>query len=424
MSVRIICPKCNAVINWNGSDKVALCRLCGTKYSMHPKQSRPEVLMPPVGRGQTDLLTIPNSNEVRGRAILRSYIPKNWKYISGSSPDRYDAVSNPLVPAVAYNSPDGEITVIYKGEAFYKHIDYTPQTAYLQNRLDDILVNRNNPTFLRFRSYVPAANYCDAVVQELKLRTLSVVKEEHADNTEKQRQREILESFRQKGFTDGSAEWIRRTYSGINDRGRKMLVTVETRIISLLRNSVVQVPQFGGFFGMGMMPTMTAQQHVERFWDSHYEMVLITPEERYQEGYAEFERINNSIRILPAMGQIRSEILAVVNNSLNQMAVDNMNSMNRRSQIIADTNAYTSNIQHQMISDNAASHNRVANLQSEAIRGVNTYYTNDNRVVEASTAYDHVYQNTQYPNVFAAQEGHSLEFGVDFEELNQTNGDY
>ena len=184
MSVRIICPKCNAVINWNGSDKVALCRLCGTKYSMHPKQSRPEVLMPPVGRGQTDLLTIPNSNEVRGRAILRSYIPKNWKYISGSSPDRYDAVSNPLVPAVAYNSPDGEITVIYKGEAFYKHIDYTPQTAYLQNRLDDILVNRNNPTFLRFRSYVPAANYCDAVVQELKLRTLSVVKEEHADNTE------------------------------------------------------------------------------------------------------------------------------------------------------------------------------------------------------------------------------------------------
>ena len=195
------------------------------------------------------------------------------------------------------------------------------------------------------------------------------------------RQREILESFRQKGFTDGSAEWIRRTYSGINDRGRKMLVTVETRIISLLRNSVVQVPQFGGFFGMGMMPTMTAQQRVERFWDSHYEMVLITPEERYQEGYAEFERINNSIRILPAMGQIRSEILAVVNNSLNQMAVDNMNSMNRRSQIIADTNAYTSNIQHQMISDNAASHNRVANLQSEAIRGVNTYYTNDNRVI-------------------------------------------
>lgn len=428
MPARIVCPKCGAVINWNGSDNVTMCRLCGTKYKMHPKeQGVSEMFMPPVGRGQTDILTILSDNNVRNRPVLKSYIPRNWKYICGAANDRYDAVSNPIVPAIAYNSPDEEINILFKGEAFYKHLDLNQATVHLQNKVDDFFVNRRNPTFFRMRSYMSCADYCNGAAQAFPLRGLSLIKEDHADNTEKQRQREVLESFRQKGFTDGTAEWLRRTYAGIDNTGKKMLVTVETRIVSLIKNTVLQMPQMpqlGGFFGFGMMPQMLQPQTAERFWDSQYEMVLTAPEDRYSEALAEFERIINSIRILPAMAQVRAEILAVVNNSLNQIAIDNMNSMNRRSKIIADTNAYTSNIQHQMIADNAASHDRVANLQSEAIRGVNTYYTNDNRVVEASTSFDHVYQNTQNPNIFAAQQGDSFEFGVDFEELTQTNGDY
>ena len=428
MSVRIVCPKCSAVINWNGSDTVTACRLCGTKYKMHPKsqannRAAKEMFMPPVGRGQADILTIPSNREVMGRPVLKTYIPKNWKYVSGTSPDRYDAVSNPIVPTVMYASPDGEISVLYKGEAFYKHIDMSPATMQLQNKMDDILINRRNPTFLRMRSYMTCAEYCDTMAKTLPLNNLCAVKEEHADNAEKQRQRQILENFHRKGFTDGNAEWLRRTYKGVDNSGRNVIVVAETRIVSLIKNTVMQMPQYGGFFGMGMMPGMM-QQTTERYWDSQYEMLLAVPENRYSEGLREFERINESIRILPEMNQVRADILAVVNNSLNNIAMDNMNSMNRRSQIIADTNAYTSNIQHQMIADNAASHNRVANLQSEAIRGVNTYYTNDNRVVEASTSFDHVYQNTQNPDIFAAQQGNSLEFGVDFEELTQTNGDY
>ena len=430
MSVRIVCPKCSAVIMWNERDEITACRLCGAKYKMHPRdRSAPnsaesrEMFMPPVGRGQTDILTIPSSTEVRGAPVLKSYIPKNWKYLPGTSPDRCDAVSNPIVPSVVYSSPNEEIYVLYKGEAIYKHIDLTPATMQLQNKLDDILINRRNPSFLRMRSYMNCAGYCDSMVQTLPLRNTSLIKEEHASSEEKQRQRTILEDFRRKGFSDGSTEWLRRTYKGTDNTGKSMIAVAETRIVSLIKNTVMQIPQFGGFFPMGMMAGMP-QQTTERYWDSQYEMLLITPENRYNEALAEFEKINNSIRILPEFNRVRAEIMAVINNSVSQMAMDNMNSMNRRSQIIADTNAYTSNIQHQMISDNAASHNRVANLHSEAIRGVNTYYTNDNRVAEASTAYDHVYQSTQNPNIFAAQQGNSLEFGVDFEELTRTNGDY
>ena len=77
----------------------------------------------------------------------------------------------------------------------------------------------------------------------------------------------------------------------------------------------------------------------------------------------------------------------------------------------------------EMMADNAASHNRVANLNSEMIRGVNTYYGSD-RVVEASTMYDHVYQHNQNPDIYAAQVGHYFTPGVDFTELKKTNGDY
>jgi hypothetical protein len=83
-----------------------------------------------------------------------------------------------------------------------------------------------------------------------------------------------------------------------------------------------------------------------------------------------------------------------------------------------------------MFQDNVATSQRVNNLRSEAIRGVNTYYTQSPgygvpNVVEAGVGWDHVYQNTQYPDLFAASTGEApLEFGVDFEELKQTGGDY
>lgn len=112
-----------------------------------------------------------------------------------------------------------------------------------------------------------------------------------------------------------------------------------------------------------------------------------------------------------------------VSNAQFNMARENMASMDRRLAIIADTNAYTSNIQHQMMADNAASHDRVANLNSEMIREVNTYY-DSNGVVEASTRYDHVYQHRADPDIYAAQEGDYYQPGVDFTELKRTKGDY
>ena len=46
-------------------------------------------------------------------------------------------------------------------------------------------------------------------------------------------------------------------------------------------------------------------------------------------------------------------------------------------------------------------------------------------MVEADVRWDHVWQNTQHPEWFAAHEGDApLEFGVDYEELKNTGGRY
>jgi hypothetical protein len=44
--------------------------------------------------------------------------------------------------------------------------------------------------------------------------------------------------------------------------------------------------------------------------------------------------------------------------------------------------------------------------------------------VEADILWDHVYQNTNDPDQFAATENIWLDPGVDFEELKRTKGDY
>ncbi len=430
MSVRIDCPKCNAVIAWNGTDDIVFCRLCGTRYKMHPRRSSntQPAFMPPVGRGEVDILTVPNESTIRNRPLLKTYIPNNWRYQCTLAGDRFDVVSNPFVVSVAFLAPDNSAKIVFTGECFYKHFNATPQTAAFQNRLDDLTVSRT-PSFLRLKSYMPANAYCDALAGSCGLNGLSVVNTRQPDSTELTKQQNAVQSFLSKGFLNASADWAGKTYSGTAPNGQRMKVYAETRVIQMMKVSQVptlQMPPLGGMgalFGARMTPQMVAQQRQDIFWDTQYEFTLLAAEAVFDRAYAELQRIMQTLDYLPEMAQARADAMALANNAMMNIAAARSDSMNRMSQTIAETNAYTSNIQHQMIANNAASHDRVANLNSEMIRGVNTYHAHGG-VVEASTMYDHVYQNTQNPNLFAAQQGDSFEFGVDFEELPRTNGNY
>ena len=176
-------------------------------------------------------------------------------------------------------------------------------------------------------------------------------------------------------------------------------------------------------------------------WEIQYVIETSAKENRFAEAMKIHEQIRNTMEVLPLFEREKARICdalmrqaqqeqAVVNDALSQMNRDQMASWDRKQQIMQGASDYGSNVMHQMWESNARTNDRVNNLRSESIRGVNTYYTNSSGygvppVVEASTNWDHVYQNTQNPDHFAASEGDApLEFGVDYEELKRTNGDY
>ncbi len=426
--IQIKCPKCGSVFVWNGADAVAVCGTCGTNYGMTPRKNTAPVLMPPVGRGAVDYLTVPGDQIINNRPLLKTYIPKNWNYQCGLLNDRFDLVTNPFVFSVNFAAPDRSAEIVFTAESFYKHFDLTPQTAQFQNRLEDLTVTRT-PTFFRLKSYMTSDSYCDALARSCGLSQISVVDTKQADSEELSKQQRIIQNFLSNGYQDAAAGWSGKTYRGISANGQRMMVYAETRVIQLLKTSVVPTMQMspygmGGMFGgMRMMPQMINQERQDIFWDTQYEFVLLATEEAYQRSYAELERIMKTLDYLPGIEDARRDAMQLANNTLMNIANTRADSFARQQQIISNTNAYTSNIHHQMMADNAASHDRSANLNSEMIRGVNTYYANGG-IAEASTMYDHVYQNTRDPDIFAAQQGDAFEFGVDFVELRKTNGNY
>ena len=369
MAKKIRCPKCNSIFIWNETNSISQCQNCGTKYRM--KQTSKPVLMPSVGRGQTDYLTVPNESIIANMPLIKTYIPQNWSYQCRTVSDRFDMVSNPIVISVAFLSPDRSAKIVFTGESFYKHIDFTPQTAHLQNRLEDMTVSRS-PSFLRLKSFMNASEYCNALAQSCNLNSLSVINQKNPDNAELQRQETIIQNFLSKGFMNAQADWVGKTYSGTSPNGSNLKIYAETRVIQLSKISNVsslQMQPAPSVFGVRMVPQMVNRQIQEFFWDTQYEFTLLAAAPKFDYAYSE------------------------------------------------------PNIQHQMFADNAASHNRTANRYSEMINEVNTYNANGG-VVQASTNYDHVYQNTRYPDIYAAQQGNSLEFGVDFVELERNDGNY
>lgn len=423
MSRTIQCPKCGGMFVWNDSSPTARCGRCGTEYRMKPhRASGNTVLMPPSGRGQVDLLTVPNDSTIRNRPLLRCYIPKGWHYNCSLAGDRFDLVSNPFVVSVSFISPDESARIVFTGECFYKHIDMSPQTSMLQNRLDDFSVNRS-PSFFRLKTAMSAAEYCNAIAESTSARQLRLINEKQTDNNETETQHRLVQSFIAKGFADAQADFAGRTYSGVTADGKQVRIYAETRTARMLRISTVPTVQMvpvPSVFGTRMMPQSGMQQIQEIFWDTQYEFALVSLSQSFGMAYSELEKIQRTIGYTPEYEQVRADAMALINNVQLSMAQNRAASLERQSQIIADTNAYTSDIQHQMIADNAASHDRSARRTSEMLREVNSYNTSDG-FVEASTRYDHVYQSRRNPDLFAAQEGDSFEFGVDFEELRRNN---
>ncbi|MCR5235441.1 MAG: hypothetical protein K6E53_16285 [Lachnospiraceae bacterium] len=444
---QILCPRCGATVHWDGYSKIVKCEYCETEYSMHPRDNVRGMQqgMPEYGDGTVVPMTIYGDTMIRDRMFMKAYVPSGWRITTGTI-ERFDMIGTPFVPSFRLDSPDGKTFILFRGACKYKHIEPGIMTQQLQDKLDFGPHNPISPSYYRLKTYMNAQEYCDHMATtDSGLTGVSLAGEKQADGAELDRQQKISAANRQAGFADVRPEWLRRIYNGRTVSGENMRVVIETRIVLNSRNPLGQVGESlkeraasssGGFFGnlMGRVAGAVANSMDFRVWEVQYELVMVTPAACYEDMLKEFEKVDETTDYLPEIQAIVAEMNAfienekmrvagVVNNAQMQMAADRAASWDRRRAIIQDKNNYTSNVMHQMMADNAASHNRVANLNSEMIRGVNTYYGSDG-VVEASTMYDHVYQHNQNPDIYAAQVGHYFTPGVDFTELKKTNGDY
>lgn len=446
---RLTCQQCQASLNWDGQSPIVTCEYCGTRYQMHPRQGGASTGVT-VGVGEVSPLQT-SRGQYAGRALIQSFVPKGWK-VTTNAPEQQANLLVPLTLQVLLEDPSGEISLLYTGARAYNHLDYTPQTAAQQGQIA-------HPDWMIPLAYRDAAALCDGTVAgngeiaEAK----PVRQQKDPDQLAGEWLRKELASYQNGQILQSDGSWCRTEYAVKDRQGKPYRKAVEAMVTyavfpvppqEQMLYQMLQQTQARAFGGMGLLGglmggRMNAVQppQPKLRWIAQYVLEVSAAEGAFPRAMEVLEQVRRTIQPLPLFHQeterLRQQILLMaqqesgaINDALSQMNRDRMASWDRQQNIIQSTHEYTTGVMRQMQQDNAATMDRVNNLRSEAIRGVNTYYTaaggpGDPRVVEADIGWDHVYQNTQHPDWYAASTGEApLEFGVDYEELKQTHGDY
>ena len=422
--VKLECQQCGAGLHWDGKGNIVKCGYCGTEYVMHPQTGgfgRSGDIY--AGTGNVQGIPIDPNWEFAGMFPVESYVPKGWRVCARQAPADYygDHAGNPYVSEAEFRSPDGAEYVLWRGGNMYT--DRKLSRVPLFHGIDVL------GSYLRVGSPFWAEDYCDYILKrDIMPASGKKVRVEEADAKEQKKQQEIVNNYLSSGFCQAEGDWKRVTYDIVGADGRPKLVSVETRVVDGYKGSQ---PMGGGFFG-GFFGQMF-QQNTQHLWETQYELIVVADRERFNNASNEAQKIFGSMRLTDDHERIRMTYLQHLQGLQTQTAMavhqQEMASWDRQQGIINDTHNHIMNTMHEMNANTAATHDRVANLHSESIRGVNTYYTarpgyGNPDVVEADVRWDHVFQNTQNPDIFAASETLWLQPGVDFEELKKTNGNY
>ena len=451
----LTCTHCLAQMHWNGTDKIIKCDFCGTEYAMHPREGvgrtvtgetktggqgaeRPsgkpngseekdETRLVTVGRGRVDYVVAKGEQGPH----FSLFIPKGWNV-------RVDPLANvkrinmysPAPFSVVLESPEGDALISINSDQIYQHqkANFMNQQMQFQTNIYDFKIYAEYKTAAEYLHFL---NCCDSNIQDFELLNSASQPTSQPEKAFAARQQEILQRYR-KLFRYVDSNWARNSYRVLNNNGRTYYRTMEV-IVNRVTNGTPDEGAPQGF-GRWFLNSFAAMQN-PILWEVHRQVVLTATRERYTEALEYYKQVRDTFDETPKYREfekvlqqyiVRSKMQTDqhIANVQAQMAQDNINHMNRTSAIINSTNDYTNDIMRQMREDNSASMDRVRNLQSESIRGVNTYHTNDGRVAEASINWDHVYQSNVNPDNFMFTSGTSFEPGVDFDELNRTNGDY
>ena len=454
----LICRQCKASLNWDGVSELVKCEYCGTQYLMHPRRGSPSGQGVSVGLGEVSPIRT-SRGRLTGTALAKCYVPKGWKVSTGDPEER----SNRMVPLslrAEFSSPDENAFITYTGMSAYDHLEPIPQNAPMQGQI-------SHPNLVIGLAYRDAEAICDGMIsQNTALANASVLsRTDVPDGKAAALIKKNVDEYTTLGIIDPGGNYSRKIYSVKDRNGSSWQKIIECVVTSgflpvpqheILMYQMLQQQRARSAGMLGMLrpgiaamagSMMAAQQQIQPpqpklRWTVHYIVETSVKEGSDADAEKIHTKIRDTFETLPLfdaetekvrqyLNMCAAQEQNAVNGALEQMNRDNMASWDRKQQIVSDTSAYTSGVMHQMFDSNAATMDRVNNLRSEQLREVNTYYTaadggyGDPRVVEADIGWDHVYQNTEHPDIYAASTGEApLEFGVDYEELKQTDGEY
>ena len=152
-------------------------------------------------------------------------------------------------------------------------------------------------------------------------------------------------------------------------------------------------------------------------WAKCFDAFLILPDGAAPENWVKFfEGFCSTVQYGEAFSVLQEEELARVNQiKIQGMQQRTQNAINA-SQRVSRTLSDTSDIVMQAYEQRSATMDNVSRMQSEAVRGVNSYTANDGSTYEASVRYDHVYQRG---SDYVGSVGGEADLGPDWTELKR-----
>lgn len=291
-------------------------------------------------------------------------------------------------------SEDGEAHILYISGSVYHHIDDLPANANRQNMVGSDL--------RRYRSYVPASLYADTrfLEEHPNAGNARVITVEEPCEKSRESLDKLKEINRSRIAGNYDNEYAGKIYS-YDENGKKQVCLVRLAL------EKVEMPTMSG-----MMGNMQPGSSKDTTWTVLNEMHYWGSEEGVNKYWPEFEKVYESIAPGPDYIRFTNEINRIfmqtsqtISNNAMQMANAQMESSRRMGNMINDTYAYGMELDRQSWMSTSATMDKVADMRSEAIRGVNSYSTGNGDYIEADVKYDSVYQNNSDTDIYAGVEG-------------------
>ena len=431
------CPCCGAPVNIPIGAVRVRCEYCGTEYALEQKSQLRDI------------------NYGNYGAAYKAYMPDGWQ-CSFFHDDSCFSMYMPVCLSLAVQSPDGA-QLLYLPYAYFcggknaiggmlsgfmgmpsaKYSTLNPTTLtrsreyqslerYAAERVEEILPQAANLSMARTNSdmsfIVPKMErFCAEAAQRMNAQVTAEAGEFLLSFTMNGRQmlalyacgiaRKAQSAQRVPEPSGASAAPKKRGFKELMDFGMRGGIVGAMR-----RGEKTELPQFG-------MPDLSGTVNAVKGalggieWAKCFDAFLVLPDGAAPENWVKFfEGFCSTIQYGEAFSVLQEEELARTNQiKIQGMQQRTQNAINA-SQRVSRTLSDTSDIVMQAYEQRSAAMDNVSRMQSEAVRGVNSYTSNDGSTYEASVRYDHVYQRG---SDYAGSVGGEADLGPDWTELKR-----